>query len=586
MITQNQEREIDFLVIGAGPAGVQLGYFLKKAGYDYLILEANDRPGTFLEKYPRHGKLLSINKIHTGYTDRASQLRYDWNSLLCDDDEMAFTKYSKEYFPSTLDYARYTRDFAERYDLDIQFNTRVESVEKACGDDEGYVLRDHHGTIYRVRCLVVAVGVQKPYIPEIPGIELTENYMDMSLDPDDYAGQRVLILGKGNSAFETADHLTAATRVTHLCSPSPIKMAWQTHFFGHLRAINNSFLDTYILKGQNSVLDATVDSIQKVDGEYHVEITFSHAEGQRASLAYDRVLCCTGFRWDPTFFADDCRPDMGCEDRLPAMTSAWESTNLPGVFYAGTITQIRDLKKTMSSVLHGFRFNTAALFNIIAERYMGAPLPADHFSATAEKIADKITAQVSSAAGLMHQPGFLGDCLVVDDETGEARYHENLAVDYILDSDLSGNAHYYIVTMEYGEFDGDIFNKHRVPDAAKGYDDAYLHPRIRRMCRGRLLAEHHISESLENDWRVGEHPGERPLIRAIDFIGQADPTDYQRTHRDQLLCFLNQQLAVGSPSPNELSDSAECTSRSPNAPTTMPTSIHSTGNTCPISRNG
>ncbi|EMI40457.1 NAD(P)-binding domain-containing protein [Rhodopirellula sp. SWK7] len=585
MITPCKEREIDFLIIGAGPAGVQLGYFMKRAGYDHLILEAHDRPGTFLEKYPRHGKLLSINKIHTGYSDRESQLRYDWNSLLCDDDEMAFGKYSKEYFPSTEDYARYTRDFVERFDLDIQFNTRVESVEKKDNGAEGYVVRDNHGTVYHVRCLVVAVGVQKPYIPEIPGIELTENYADMSIDPDDFAGQRVLILGKGNSAFETANHLISATRVTHLCSPSPIKMAWQTHFFGHLRAVNNDFLDTYILKGQNSVLDATVDSIKKVDGEYHVEITFTHAEGQRASLAYDRVLCCTGFRWDPTFFSDNCRPDMACEDRLPAMTSGWESTNLPGVFYAGTITQIRDLKKTMSSVLHGFRFNTAALFNLLAERYMDVPWPADSFESTPENIADKITAQVSSAAGLMHQPGFLGDCLVVDDETGTANYHANLAVDYIQDSHFADNPHYYIITMEYGEFEGDIFNKHRIPDAAKGYDDAYLHPRIRRMCRGQLISEHHISESLENDWRVNEHPGERPLIRAIDFIGQTDATRYQQTHRDQLLCFLSDQLAVGSPSESEM-PAIVCSSSSSNASASLPSAIHSTGNSCPISRNG
>ncbi|MFG0290563.1 MAG: NAD(P)-binding domain-containing protein [Rhodopirellula sp. JB044] len=585
MITPCKERELDFLIIGAGPAGIQLGYFMKRAGYDHLILEARDRPGTFLEKYPRHGKLLSINKVHTGYTDRESQLRYDWNSLLCDDDEMAFGKYSKEYFPSTEDYARYTRDFVERFDLDVQFNTCVESIEKAEEGREGYVVRDNHGTVYHVRCLVVAVGVQKPYIPEIPGIELTENYADMSIEPEDFEGQRVLILGKGNSAFETANHLVSATRVTHLCSPNPIKMAWQTHFFGHLRAVNNDFLDTYILKGQNSVLDANVDSIKKVDGEYHVEITFTHAEGQRASLAYDRVLCCTGFRWDPTFFADSCRPDMACEDRLPAMTSGWESTNLPGVFYAGTITQIRDLKKTMSSVLHGFRFNTAALFNILGERFMDVPWPSDSFEATSENIANKITAQVSSAAGLMHQPGFLGDCLVVDDETGMAHYHANMAVDYIQESHFAENSHYYIITMEYGEFEGDIFNKHRVPDAAKGYDDAYLHPRIRRMCRGQMISEHHISESLENDWRVGEHPGERPLIRAIDFIGQTDATRYQQTHRDQLLRFLSDQLAVGSPSEAEL-PALVCPSSSPNASAAISTAIQSTGNSCPISRNG
>ena len=35
----------DYLIIGAGPAGLQLGYYLEKAGRDYLILEAGDAPG-------------------------------------------------------------------------------------------------------------------------------------------------------------------------------------------------------------------------------------------------------------------------------------------------------------------------------------------------------------------------------------------------------------------------------------------------------------------------------------------------------------------------------------------------------------
>lgn len=582
MDTMSKEREIDFVIVGAGPAGLQLAYFMDKANYDYLVIEASDRVGSFLEKYPRHGKLVSINKVHTGYTDRESQLRYDWNSLLCDDDDFAFTKYTNEYFPSNVLYAKYLRDFADKYNLNIHLNTRVECIDKDPLEKGGYVVKDNRGNTLRARCVVVATGIAKPWVPDIPGIELTESYSDMSLDPEDFANQRVLILGKGNSAFETANNLIGATRVTHLCSPRSIKMAWQTHFFGDLRAVNNDFLDTYILKGQNSVLDANVDKIEKVDGEYRVNITFTHAEGQRAELAYDRILACTGFKWDPHFFSEDCKPDVACEGKLPAMTSAWESTNLPGIFYAGTITQIRDLKKTMSSVLHGFRFNTQSLFKLLSERFQGVEYPHECMKAEAEPIADKITRRVSSAAGLMHQPGFLGDCLVVDDETGEAKYHETLAVDYILDGRFSDNDHYYIITMEYGDFDGNLFSLEREPHPDKAYDDAYLHPRIRRMYRGQMIAEHHISESLENDWRVGEHPGERPLIRSLDFIGQEDPTKYQQTHRKALLAFLNDHLSKGS---QYLIDDPKFNCEKAKAERMAIRATVSGGMACPISKN-
>src|SRR5262249_59287236 len=93
----------DYLIIGAGPAGLQLGYLLEKAGHSYLILEAGDTPGTFFKKFPRHRTLISSNKVYTGYDDLEKNLRWDWNSLLCDDERFLFKNYSKRYFPAADD---------------------------------------------------------------------------------------------------------------------------------------------------------------------------------------------------------------------------------------------------------------------------------------------------------------------------------------------------------------------------------------------------------------------------------------------------------------------------------------------------
>jgi len=56
----------DYCVIGAGPAGLQLGYFMKMAGRDYVVFERSNTSGNFYTTYPRHRKLISINKRHTG----------------------------------------------------------------------------------------------------------------------------------------------------------------------------------------------------------------------------------------------------------------------------------------------------------------------------------------------------------------------------------------------------------------------------------------------------------------------------------------------------------------------------------------
>jgi NADPH-dependent glutamate synthase beta subunit-like oxidoreductase len=42
----------DYCVIGAGPSGLQLGYYFKKAGRDYILFERNNVPGKLSENSP------------------------------------------------------------------------------------------------------------------------------------------------------------------------------------------------------------------------------------------------------------------------------------------------------------------------------------------------------------------------------------------------------------------------------------------------------------------------------------------------------------------------------------------------------
>ena len=42
----------------------------------------------------------------------------------------------------------------------------------------------------------MASGLSKPVEPKFQGSEFTENYSDVSINPDDYEGKSVLIIGK------------------------------------------------------------------------------------------------------------------------------------------------------------------------------------------------------------------------------------------------------------------------------------------------------------------------------------------------------------------------------------------------------
>ena len=112
MNSTHSER-LDYLVVGAGPAGLQLGQLLQAAGHGYRILESGHAPGTFFGTFPRHRKLISINKVYNGTDDPELNLRMDWNSLLSPDPDLLFSRYSKRYFPHADDLVRYLADFAE-----------------------------------------------------------------------------------------------------------------------------------------------------------------------------------------------------------------------------------------------------------------------------------------------------------------------------------------------------------------------------------------------------------------------------------------------------------------------------------------
>jgi len=473
-------------VIGAGPAGLQLAYFFERAGLDYVVLETGDGPGTFFQTYPRHRQMISINKPHTGWHDPEKDLRVDWNSLLSDDPDLRFTRYTDRYFPDADDYLRYLADFA--HGLNIRYGCRVGRVDK--GAVEGFQLRCDTGETVDARRVVVATGFGGPYLPSIPGIETTELYGDVSIDPDDFTDQRIFIAGKGNSAFETADALTERAAVIHVAGPSSLKFAWRTHFIGHLRAVNNNFLDTYQLKTQNMVLDGDIIRIERRPDDYLV--TFAYARRDKVvQLAYDRVITCTGFRMDASIFDGDCRPELTIKDRFPGLTAEWESVNVPGLYFAGTLTQSRDFKKHTSAFIHGFRYGIRALVRMLQRKYDGVEWP--HRTVPADERADAIMARINRTSALFQQFGFLCDVI-----TPDGRYFEELPLDYVPFGDC------VTISLEYGAghdaIDPFDVGAGRDWEADTSHDDRYLHPVIRRRRDGEVVATCRLPEDICNDW--------------------------------------------------------------------------------------
>ena len=201
--------EEDYIIIGGGPAGLQTGYFLKKYKKNYLILEKSNNVGNFFKKYPIHRKLISINKVNTGNKNKDFNLRHDWNSLLSDNDDLLFTKYTKKYFPDAKMLVKYLNDFYIKNNLNVEFNSEVKKIDKI--HNTFYIYTKNKK--YKTKKLIIATGLFKQNKIDIPGII---NYSDLTLNKTKFENKNVLILGQGNSAFEVADYLIDTSAIIHI----------------------------------------------------------------------------------------------------------------------------------------------------------------------------------------------------------------------------------------------------------------------------------------------------------------------------------------------------------------------------------
>ena len=361
-------------------------------------------------------------------------------------------------------------------------------------------------------------------------------YDTVSVDPKDFLDQRVLVLGKGNSAFETADNLVETAAVIHVAGARSIQLAWRTHYVGHLRAVNNNFLDTYQLKSQNAILDGTVRKIEPDGDGYQVSFSFSRADDKVKVIYYDRVIACTGFRFDASIFDADCRPELVIDDRFPAQTPAWESVNVPDLYIAGTLSQQRDFKKSTSGFIHGFRYGVRALERILGQRYHQEAWPAEKLEPTPAAITEAVVTRINRTSALWQQFAVLADVVTVDG--GEARYLEEVPVAYLAEGGIGSPEHIFAVTLEYGPdhdkvdpFDITV-NRISQDNVGQAHDAAYLHPVVRHYRNGELAGTHHLAENLENEW-------DRPAV-----------------HQGPLAAFLGRQLSLAEAEPVE---SAETT---------------------------
>jgi thioredoxin reductase len=415
------------VIVGSGPGGLQLSYALSRLGIDHAVLSDDPAPGGMFRRWPVFQRMLSWTKPFTGLerTSRAYE-RYDWNSLLADDEAhravMPPLMDGTSYFPSRPEMQQGLETFAARTDIRVRYGCRWESTKvipspaRGQGGGQDFVLTTSDGE-YRAPVVVFAVGVAQPYRPAIPGLEQVPHYGDFR-PVETYKDRRVFIVGKQNSGFEIATGLLPWARQLVLASPSPTKLSVNTRTLVGVRARYVQPYEDAALAGGCVVLDTTIAEVMKDGAGYRVRTR--DAAGRELTMPADDVIAATGF---VTPLRD--LPALGVatfgQSRLPAQTPFWESATVPGIFFAGTINQgAAGLKKhgipSNSGAVQGYRYNARVLARHLAETKFGVVASRERLETAA--LVPYLLDQVSNGPELWHQRAYLARVINLDRDAG------------------------------------------------------------------------------------------------------------------------------------------------------------------------
>jgi thioredoxin reductase/NAD-dependent dihydropyrimidine dehydrogenase PreA subunit len=246
-------KQLDVVIVGAGPAGLAatLGAMEKKLRS--VTLEQEDSLGGTVYHYPRN-KIVMTQPVVLPIVGKAKLGEITKEELLA-----------------------FWQGIVDRVGMKLNFHERVEKVSATEG---GYLVKSNKAE-YLTRNVLLAIGRRgTPRKLGVPGEESSKVVYRL-LDAEQYRDRKILVVGGGDSAIEAAV-ATAEQPGTK------VVLSYRGDAFGRVKQKNRERLDQAEREGRLTVLmSSTVSKIEK--GHVHLE-----QDGQAICHENDGVIVCAG----------------------------------------------------------------------------------------------------------------------------------------------------------------------------------------------------------------------------------------------------------------------------------------------------
>jgi len=226
----------DVAIVGAGPAGLAASLQARVEKLDTITLDQDDIGGTILS-YPRQKLVMTrpmeiplYGKVRSREIVKEELLGL-WNEII------------------------------EKTGLEIRTREKVETVARTNGC---FTITSTQGE-YRARRVLLAIGRRgTPRKLGVPG-EVSSKVSYRLLEPEQYEGKRVLVIGGGDSAVEAALALSAQTG----CE---VTLSYRKNAFSRIKEKNEQKIGTAIEAGRvNALYGSVVEQIHRESVEISVD---------------------------------------------------------------------------------------------------------------------------------------------------------------------------------------------------------------------------------------------------------------------------------------------------------------------------
>jgi len=220
---------LDVLIVGAGPAGFAASLTAMAHGLRFATIEQESLGGCVFQ-YPR-GKLVMTAPATVPLVGKIN-----------------FRQTSKEAL------LEFWKEAERKTGVKINYRERVEDITRERG---GFVVKTSRAQ-YRARTVLLAIGRRgTPRKLNVPGEELPKVVYRL-IDPEQYAGQRVLVVGGGDSALEAAASVAES-------GSGGVVLSYRGEAFDRAKARNRDRVQAAARSGSLQVM--LQSNVKKIDRE-------------------------------------------------------------------------------------------------------------------------------------------------------------------------------------------------------------------------------------------------------------------------------------------------------------------------------